>query len=183
MICIGLGAFAQTYEQKRAAADEMLNTYQYNQAISLLKELMELQPGDRSWGFKLGGAYEKTGQLSKAKVLYQEMLQKDTSDIEILMRLGKLHAKVNNLNEAYTCFRQLTILDPENAYFQKLAGQVAEEIPERAILAISHYEQSLKLNAGDEEVIICLAEIYLKFQQTDRARTLSRTALEQAGLE
>lgn len=177
MLFITLCLRAQSPESTVDKVKGLFSMYQYKQAIELLENEPYISKTPQLQEL-LAEAYQKSGQQSQALNLYQQLLKKDTTDVELLMRLGKLRAKTGNLKAAYSHFSELIRLQPENAYFHKLAGDIAKRDHMKIGLAVSHYQEARKINPSDEESAYDLASIYMELQQYVSARGITQSILE-----
>lgn len=159
-------------------AKELIRNYRFQEASVLIERKLLDSPDDQDLMFLLAETYERTGQQTAAFKLYEQLYKSDSTNTEILMRLGKLSAKMRNLNAAYSYFNRLTEIEPQNPYFHKMAGEVAEKNPLRLGEAIGYYQKALNLNPEDQETGAALANLYLKLNQLPSAKAITTRFLK-----
>ena len=85
------------------------------------------------------------GRLSNAIAEYQKILKHDARDITVLNTVGDLYARLNQVEEATECFREVA---------ETYAGTGF------TVKAIAVYKKLSKLNPGDLEYVLKLGELY-----------------------
>lgn len=106
-------------------------------------------------------AAHRAGKLDAAKKLYQELLQKNPQQPEVLHHLGLLAAQQGDFQKAIAQFKQAISLDSGIAVFHNNLGNALKAAKQPAD-AITAYQTALKLNANYAEAHNNLASIYLQ---------------------
>jgi anaphase-promoting complex subunit 3 len=77
--------------------------------------------------------------------LAQELIDIDSRAPEAWIAIGNLFSLQRDRQQALTCFRHATDIDPANAYAWTLGGQ--ETLEEDAIQAVPFFEKALRADA------------------------------------
>ena len=116
------------------------------------------------------------GRLSNAIAEYQKILKHDARDITVLNTVGDLYARVNQVEEATECFREVA---------ETYAGSGF------TVKAIAVYKKLSKLNPGILEYVLKLGELYrqqglhndARSQYTQAADSLLRSGNTEEGMQ
>ncbi len=74
--------------------------------------MLEILPDVEKTWFFLGIAYEKTGQYEKAIEAYQEYVELNRADAEVLNSLGIAYTKAGKITEAIKVFAEVLWDEP-----------------------------------------------------------------------
>jgi Flp pilus assembly protein TadD len=72
--------------------------------------------------FAMARSVEKSGELGKASVLYQDVLKKDPRRADALDRLAVLYARQGQFEQAVACHKKALAIQPANADFHSNLG-------------------------------------------------------------
>jgi len=95
-------------------------------AVDLLKKCMQLYPGGTEFMRRLGEAYTQTGNPKAALALYDELLQKDSSNFEALYEKGMLYTQLKDTASAIAILEKSYRLQPVLQNGLALANLYAE---------------------------------------------------------
>jgi len=97
--------------------DKTANIYQtvgnFNKAIEYYLKALDLN-NNHNTKVKLGNAYNAAGLTNKAVVIFEEIIQKDTTNLLVANSLGKLYLLKKQSNRAENIYTFLKGKDPEN---------------------------------------------------------------------
>ncbi len=87
-------------------------------AIEDLKKAIELKPSFEEAIDTLASIYDQGGEYQKEEKLYEDILQKDPTNVSVLERLGNLFFRLGLSYKASDVFKKLTELNKENSSYQ-----------------------------------------------------------------
>lgn len=126
---------------------------------------------------KAGLAAYKIGDLPRARQLFIQLEQKDSTSKLALAQLASLYEQEQNTPKAIKYYTRLTKNFPDNPiYFRKLAKQYQSAGLKRD--ASKHYQSAYNLNPRDQLTIKGLAEIYLMDKEYALTDSLLRAGLD-----
>lgn len=96
----------------------------FDQAITLLKQLVTLRPADRDLQIYLGGMYAAAGRVNEAAAILDPILAADPSHFDAAMHMASGHLFAGNLDRAAAYATRALALRPSNADAAKLQGMV-----------------------------------------------------------
>lgn len=155
----------------------LLSSYQYDKAATLLEGNDSLLTNQKMQQ-TLAGVYEKLGRQNEALELYNIILEKDGTSVEVLMRKGMLLLKQKDITNSLLCFEKLIDLQHDNSYFYQLAGQVAAEEPLFIGKALNYYKTGLELNPKNQEIALRYGNILLELKQATAASNVAHQFLK-----
>jgi len=111
--------------------DKIATIYQtvgnYNKAIDYYKKALKIE-NNENIKVKLSSAYNSAGLSSKAISIYEEIIEKDTSNLLVANSLGKLYLAKNKVTKAEKLFRYLNKIDSLNPnYPYQLAKSLSKQ--------------------------------------------------------
>ena len=89
--------------------------------------------------------YVQKGQYDKAIREYSKIVEEDPRDVRIWLKIGDLHAKKNNQNEAVETYSKVAEFYSEQGFYLK---------------SVAVYKQILKIDNSLVEINLRLAELY-----------------------
>ena len=96
-------------EQLNEIAEVRLSQQAYEAAEEVLREALELRPGDVKTLVNLIESYKRRGQVPKAIELIEENLKTDPGNVQLLNLLGNFHFEAGDVKKAEEVF--LSIID------------------------------------------------------------------------
>lgn len=103
-----------------AALAELSRLYHANgylrEAWSAYAGLMQAEPGNPLWPYRLASILSGYGQLEDALPLYRNALELDQSYLPAHIRIGDTLLKLNRIDEAKAAYDRALGRDPKNAY-------------------------------------------------------------------
>ncbi len=108
-----------------------------DKAIEYLKKAIELKPDFEEAINLLADIYDQNGEYQKEQKLYEEILQKDPTNITVLERLGTLFSKLGLSYKASDVYKKLVKLNPNNkAYQYQYAVSLLQNMDYKKAIAI-----------------------------------------------
>ncbi len=141
------------------AASQYLSAYRYAQALNALGACYQHDPDNLVYLQQKALCYRQLGQLPEARDIYQQMLQRDSTQVQALNRLALVFRREKNLREAANCYQQLIALDSLNSYYQRELASLLQEQGD-IVGALAFYQKAYRLNPRDLESIMALGRIY-----------------------
>lgn len=132
---VKVGSFGIREKEKTAYNASLIE--QYEVAIKLYKDVLVSEPNNAYAKFSLAVLYQKIGQLSQAKTLYQDLLKNDPANKEDI--IGNLLAILidESPKDAIYLLSHLATQNPESSY---IAAQSA-----LAYDKVQNYEQAVNM--------------------------------------
>jgi eukaryotic-like serine/threonine-protein kinase len=147
---VGLSQSLSRQEKYRIAAEHAAITKDYAKAIAAYENLAKAAPEDPDVQFNLGGLYEDTGALDKAREFYSKVVKAEPKNADALLAMGRVEVKSGNLEGGLTDLNQalsLTIQlgnDEERAMVLQALG-VDYQFLDKPNDALNYYQQSLEI--------------------------------------
>lgn len=104
-----------------------LKTARFKKAISLLTDMLSINPKWIDGRYMLGNAYLKTSDYEKAEEQFIEVLSENPDYISALGNLGVLYIETGRLDEAARMFEKVLKLEPSNATARKNMERISAE--------------------------------------------------------
>jgi tetratricopeptide (TPR) repeat protein len=125
-------------------------TKDYSKAIEAYENLAKAEPGDTDVQFNLGGLYEDTGALDKARDHYTKVTQAEPKNANALLAMGRvelasgnLDAGVDYLNRALALAIQFENQEQRALILEALG--VAYQMLQKPDDALNYYQQALEI--------------------------------------
>jgi len=145
-------------------------------AMNLFAEAIELQPTNFLFYFDCGNAYEGLNQLEAAISCYDKALALNPNYPDIHFNRGAAFQRLNQLEAAIACYDNVIALNPNhvNAYFNRGAalqglGQLES--------AISCYDKALALNPNYADIHFNRGAAFQRLNQLEAAITCYDTVI------
>ncbi len=130
----------------------------------------------KSEKFNLAFSYHNSGNLTKAKELYDEILQVEPENDEVWDLLGLLFFQINDLDNAQNCFNKAINLNPRIYYLENLARLYLKK--EDFELAKNSYEKLILIDSKNFENYFNLGMTYKNLNNLDKSLLNYQKALE-----
>lgn len=141
---------------------------QYEVAIELYKQVLEVEPDNAYDKFSLAVVYQKIGQFRQAKTLYYELLKNNPENQEEIV--GNLLAILveESPRDAVYLLSRLTVQNPSSAYIFAQAALAYDKI-KNYDQAINLLQKAIALDGSSIDYKYNLAVTYDKTKQLDKA--------------
>ena len=149
----------------------------YTPAIEQFSKILELEPKNAEVMYLLGSLYLETSDKPKAMQLFAASIAADPEHDGSLNSLGYMYAEDDaRLDEALSLVQKAVKLDPENGAYLDSLGWIyyKKGIYEEAL---KNLEMAMKL-LKDPVIYEHLGDVYLKMNQTEKAKKFWRQSLE-----
>ncbi len=153
----------------------------YRDAIPLLGRLLDQDPTSLPARFLLGSSYERSGQRQRAVESFQQLLELSPDHTPTLNYLGYMWAEQGeNLDQALELLKRAVALEPDNGAYVDSLGWAYFQLG-RYDEARRHLEWAARLIPDDPTILEHLGDLYVVFQDLERARDSYQQALDLGG--
>ncbi len=167
-------ADATAYHELAVTYKEMKN---YAEALRAEEAAIALQPNRSEFHGIRGMIWVETGQFSKAKAEFLQVLQMDPNNPVAWNNLGNAYRALEDFDNAKNAYRKAIELSPHYAFPQNgLATILVKE--NKANEAIPHFEKAIELDPKYVEVYLNMAIAFHSLNDMERAKTLYLTFLK-----
>ncbi len=150
--------------QKEQLAYDAVSSRQYEVAISLYKEILEVEPDNFYAKFSLAVVYQQLEQFRQSKVLYYELLKSNpVRQQDVISNLLAILIE-ESPNEAIPLLSRLMAQNPNSPYIFAQAA-IAHEKTKNYEQAIALFRKSLDLDPGNVAYKYNLAVTYDKSEK------------------
>lgn len=153
-----LSDFAQAYQLKKHFSEIwdlfinlMLGFNQFERAISIIKEMAEIDPSNEKIQLSKGICHQKLGDYPAAIASYKQSVQINPEFLSGQVALASLYKQQGNYNEAIQAYEKITALEPSAEAFNNLGNLFFEE----GILskAIDAFERALSISPENAMIL------------------------------
>lgn len=143
----------------------------YVQAVHLLKSAVDAGSDDAATCYRLGLAFERSGQVSSARDSLRQAALRHNGDVPIIAALARLERRLGRHSEATYWYRRAVALRPHDRdlFREMMASYMAGSDYLGAQVALQSY---LDDNPSDVQAWRMLAETYEKLSLPLQARTV-----------
>lgn len=165
------------YPNSKELIIEELNVYLANgkdeEAKTMLKEGIRLDPGNKILHFSLGTIYDKLGEFDEAEKAYLDAIAIDASYVDALYNLGALH-----YNKGVEVVKTANDLPPsQNTKYQELVKASEINFASSMPFLETAYEVSKAAGIKDMQIMETLKNVYARIGEDDKYM-LIKAALE-----
>ncbi len=122
-------------------------------------------------------ALHRSGQLARAKGLYEQILASTPDHADATHLLGLVERALGNASRAHLLVSQAVRLNPNHPAYQSNLGNILRDAGEHET-AEAAYKRALKLAPGFVEALNNLAVLYLRRRSHQKALNLLRQAIK-----
>lgn len=108
-----------------ADADSAYYSGQYEQAIGMYRELIDINGTSPGLLFNLGNAYAKADDYGNAMLCYERARKLDPDNDRILNNINYLRTRIDDKNKAELKGKQLSILSESPTFFQSIHSAIS----------------------------------------------------------
>lgn len=135
--------------------------FKYSEAINSAKQAISLDSLKPRYQFLLADLYNATGQMEQAIACYSGIIQGDTANIPVRMKLANMYFQQQKYKPALAQYYYIAQCDTSNWYVIRQQAVCYEKIRTEASLPMSLYRKALSINPEDEVSVKRLTRIYL----------------------
>ena len=158
----------------------MLQSGKLAEAVPLLWTLHRESPEDTDHLFNLGVAYSELGEIPKAVDLLQRLVDTAPDHVHGLVALGVAQIRSGNLLFGEEVLRKALTLDSDNRWALRNLGACLMK-QGKFDEAVPHLEHCLRLEPGDVQSVIGLAQAFEHLDRGEEADELYERAIRQGG--
>ena len=158
---------------------DLMTKGQFGEAVTVLRNALEVDPGDSKAHLNLGYSLGQTGHMSEAMAEYRKACDLSPDDPIAFAEFALALAQVGKPDEAIANYRKSLALDASNAGVQADLGAMLSEKGETAE-GLEHLEKAVALKPESAAVHSKLASALLKVGQTAEATAHLEKAVELA---
>ena len=156
-------------ESAFANATAAIEKKQYDQALSLLRQIVETDPNDFQAWERLGTVYFIQKNFAEAEKSYVEALKKHPGYAVVLVSLGRLRIVQKNFDGAVEVLTQAVQVEPGSAQSNYFLGEAYLQL-KKGSKAVTYLYEALKLDPmGMAEAHLRLAALYHGAGMKDKA--------------
>lgn len=171
-----LGLDAESVEVRLCLAEALAGQHLFADAIELLRQGVELLPGNSEFLFALGDLEFEAHQPDAAAATYRTILDLDPADSDAWVSLGLVHYHQEKFDEAIRCYRQALEHDPEAVFALNALG---DALFSQGDLdgARECFEKGVALDPEDPQADYNLAELHYDNGDLEAAEAGCRNAI------
>lgn len=156
---------------------EALRSGNYDQAITLLKRVVELEPKHKTAWINLGQAYLGLRQYEQAIAAFRKQIEANPYDEYAYNNLGRVYAVQRRYGEAESAFRKQLEMNPLDKFAHAALGSLYVEA-KRYADAIPELEKAISLAPEEASLQIDLGTAHLNTNHGELAMTAFARAAE-----
>ena len=149
---------------------------QFEQAITLLKEVLRINPSKEEAIFYLANSFKEIESYNEAISLYHRLINLNSKKVNYLINLALLYKNVGKINKSIELFKQVFLKDPNNieGYFN--FGNLLRDIGQFHA-SINCYEKCIGLNPSFFDALNNLANVQFLLGNIDDSIKIYRKTL------
>lgn len=164
-------------DARKVLAEAYMEARNYESAVDHLEFLVNKKPSDLQQWKNLALCYDKTGQTEKRAKADARIIALDKKAVDARMRQGEYLLKKKDLDGAYSVFRELSLLEPDNPEVFKNLYRVCKRT-DRNEAALGYVKKYLELRPKDAVAQRDLGDLLYGKKDMDGALAAYRRALE-----
>lgn len=149
----------------------------YEDMISYMHRLIDLEPFFHAHFYDLAFAYEKTGDLGSAARYYEKYLEEEPFSDSAWYNLGIVYNRLEDYLKALEAYDYSLAINPVNTFALFNKGNILCNL-ERYEEALDEYMEYLELEYESPEAMTYIGECYEKLGRFDLARKYFQDAIE-----
>ncbi|MCP4580625.1 MAG: tetratricopeptide repeat protein [candidate division Zixibacteria bacterium] len=158
----------ESNELKRSLASVIYNLQRYDEALEIYVQIEDPSIDDR---LKIADCLNRTGSVSEAVELYQEVAESDSTPEPVIINLAEYYAKQGKLSEAEKYYRRL-IETSANSDYWRLELAAAYLRSDKIKKAETIYENMMKTDSSDFRAYLGMAGVLERQDNIDAADSL-----------
>jgi len=170
-------AFAQTNEEKYQTADDMIENYQYAEAISLLNELIESEPENYLYVKDLAHCYLSQLDFETAVKYFEQSIELNHDCVKCYSHLARAWYELGQMNRAITIIEQALKLSNTTAQVYMTRGLIYQAMQENE-KAMLDFTKAIQLDKTSTDYLIARANFYIQTNQSHFAYSDLSDAIE-----
>ena len=156
----------------------LLKIGNHNRLIKRTSKLISKYPQITAFRNFLGLSLEMQGKLYHAEKVYLKALERDPNNINILVNLGGVYRKINNLSKSEELLKNALNIDPNDLFGLRNYGELKLD-QNNYQEAIKIFEKIYKKDPYFKNIIIRLANVYSIYGEFELAKKLLKLAIKE----
>ena len=156
----------------------LLKIGNHNELIKRTSKLISKYPQITAFSNFLGLSLEMQGKLYLAEKVYLKALERDPNNMNILVNLGGVYRKVNNLSKSEELLKNALNIDPNNLFGLRNYGELKLD-QNNYQEAIKIFEKIYQKNPNFKNIIIRLANVYSIYGEFELAKKLLKIVIKE----
>ena len=156
----------------------LLKIGNHNRLIKRTSKLISKYPQITAFRNFLGLSLEMQGKLYHAEKVYLKALERDPNNINILINLGGVYRKINNLSKSEELLKNALNIDPNDLFGLRNYGELKLD-QNNYQEAIKIFEKIYKKDPYFKNIIIRLANVYSIYGEFELAKKLFKIAIKE----
>ncbi len=152
------------------------NLMNYQKALPMFHKAIKFHQKDIRTLMLIANANVFLGRSNIAKSYYKIILEIDSTNLNAMISLGKTLIDLQEFTAASELYKKMILTDSTNSYFYSQLG-ICELRKGNKNLAITYFEESLRLNDRNTKTILRLAKLYYNKKQFDKAKEIIQKGL------
>ena len=156
----------------------LLKIENHNELFKRTNKLISKYPQITAFSNFLGLSLEMQGKLYLAEKVYLKALERDPNNMNILVNLGGVYRKVNNLSKSEELLKNALNIDPNDLFGLRNYGELK--------LDQNNYKEAIKIfkkiyqkNPNFKNIIIRLANVYSIYGEFELAKKLLKIVIKE----
>lgn len=161
----------QTSSQMIQSGDTAFNTFYLKalseaqlglvpQAIETLKSALLFYPGDQRLSRILSGQYYDAGDYVQARIGFQELVERDSTDVSSWLKLAEMASFRQGYDEAIEALNQVLVNDSMNLSSLMMMGDILNRHNNSG--AVIYYERAYRLYPENQKAAFALGNWYIQ---------------------
>jgi tetratricopeptide (TPR) repeat protein len=153
----------------------LLNTGDYQRAIDIFNQLIQIRPDYQKYYVSLGDAYKKSGQLMQASIAMQSALAKGKPDVSMMIDLSQIWIELKWYQKALHLLEQAQEMNPEIPDIM-INKAIALWHTGKRIEAKDLFEKSMKFSSVRQTALINMGNFYFYDKEYRKALSYYKEA-------
>jgi tetratricopeptide (TPR) repeat protein len=163
----------------RLEAQALRNDGKPDQGVALMEELLGRNGDNPAAYVALAQAYNDASRGSQAVKLLQDAQAKFPSSTSIVFELGATLEKQKNYVDAEAAFKQVLVIEPDNAAALNYIGYMLAERGERLDESVEYLKRALEMEPDNGSFLDSIGWAYFKAGKLDLAEENLKRAADQ----
>ena len=156
----------------------LLKIGNHNELIKRTSKLISKYPQITAFSNFLGLSFEMQGKFYHAEKVYLKALEKDPNNMNILVNLGGVYRKINNLSKSEELLKNALNIDPNDLFGLRNYGELKLD-QNNYQEAIKIFEKIYQKDPNFKNIIIRLANVYSIYGEFELAKKLLKIAIKE----
>ena len=156
----------------------LLKIGNHNELIKRTSKLISKYPQITAFSNFLGLSLEMQGKLYHAEKVFLKALERDPNNMNILVNLGGVYRKINNLSKSEELLKNALNIDPNDLFGLRNYGELKLD-QNNYQEAIKIFEKIYQKDPNFKNIIIKLANVYSIYGEFELAKKLLKIVIKE----